>query len=136
MRLWTSRCRTDRNKPSRLKIDFGKSGYNGFFLTDITDFSFFDRFITDFWVTTDAGSYAVSVATLWGHENELSTKFWGSWKAYFCCSSFITVFSYFVPAKTRLGRPPKKHMKKKYENFVNMYSNCFNTIKAFVMSKS
>ena len=49
MRLWTSRSRTDRNTPSRLKIDLGKSGYNGFFvITDITDFSFFDRFITDF----------------------------------------------------------------------------------------
>ena len=32
MRLWTSRCRTDRNTPSRLKIDFGKSVYNGFFI--------------------------------------------------------------------------------------------------------
>ena len=31
MRLWTSRSRTDRNTPSRLKIDLGKSGYNGFF---------------------------------------------------------------------------------------------------------
>ena len=48
MRLWTSRSRTDRNTPSRLKIDLEKSGYNGFFLTDITDFCFFDRFITDF----------------------------------------------------------------------------------------
>ena len=39
MRLWTSRSRTDRNTPSRLKIDLGKSGYNGFFvITDITDF--------------------------------------------------------------------------------------------------
>ena len=49
MRLWTSRSRTDRNTPSRLKIDLGKSGYNGFFvITDITDFSCFDRFKTDF----------------------------------------------------------------------------------------
>ena len=32
MRLWTSRSRTDWNTPSRLKIDLGKSGYNGFFL--------------------------------------------------------------------------------------------------------
>ncbi len=41
MRLWTSRSRTDRNTPSRLNIDLGKSGYNGFFvITDITDFSF------------------------------------------------------------------------------------------------
>ena len=32
MRLWTSRRRTDRNTPSRLKIDLGKSGYNVFFL--------------------------------------------------------------------------------------------------------
>ncbi len=31
MRLWTLRSRTDRNTPSRLKIDLGKSGYNGFF---------------------------------------------------------------------------------------------------------
>ena len=39
MRLWTLRSRTDRNTPSRLKIDLGKSGYNGFFvITDITDF--------------------------------------------------------------------------------------------------
>ncbi len=30
MRLWTLRSRTDRNTPSRLKIDLGKSGYNGF----------------------------------------------------------------------------------------------------------
>ncbi len=57
------------------------------------------------------------LASLWGHENELSTKFWGSLKAYFCCSSFISVFSYFVPAKTRLGRPPKKHMKKNMKFF-------------------
>ena len=49
MRLWTLRSRTDRNTPSRFKIDLGKSGYNGFFfIKDITDFSFFDRFITDF----------------------------------------------------------------------------------------
>ena len=32
MRLWTLRSRTDWNTPSRLKIDLGKSGYNGFFL--------------------------------------------------------------------------------------------------------
>ncbi len=32
MGLWTLRSRTDRNSPSRLKIDLGKSGYNGFFL--------------------------------------------------------------------------------------------------------
>ena len=31
MSLWTSRCRTDRNTPSRLNIDLGKSGYNEFF---------------------------------------------------------------------------------------------------------
>ena len=31
MRLWTLRSRTDRSTPSRLKIDLGKSGYNGFF---------------------------------------------------------------------------------------------------------
>ncbi len=31
MRLWTLRSRTDWNTPSRLKIDLGKSGYNGFF---------------------------------------------------------------------------------------------------------
>ena len=33
MRLWTSRSQTDRNTPklSEWKIDFGKSGYNGFF---------------------------------------------------------------------------------------------------------
>ena len=31
MRLWTLRSRTDRNTPSRLKINLGKSGYNGFF---------------------------------------------------------------------------------------------------------
>ena len=30
MRMWTSRSQTDRNTPSRLKIDFGQSGYNGF----------------------------------------------------------------------------------------------------------
>ena len=49
MRLCTLNSRTDRNTRSRLKIDLGKSGYNGFFvITDITDFSVFDRFITDF----------------------------------------------------------------------------------------
>ena len=31
MRLWTLRSRTDWNTPSRLKIDLGKSGHNGFF---------------------------------------------------------------------------------------------------------
>ena len=40
MRLWTLRSRTDWNTPSRLKIDLGKSGYNGFFvITDMTDLS-------------------------------------------------------------------------------------------------
>ena len=64
MRLWTLRSRTDRNTPSRLKIDLEKSGYNVFFvITDITDFSFFDRFITDFLVITDESSCPVSVAS-------------------------------------------------------------------------
>ena len=41
MRFWTLRSRTDRNTPSRLKIDLEKSGYNGFFvITEITDFRF------------------------------------------------------------------------------------------------
>ena len=31
MRLRTLSSRTDRNTPSRLKVDLGKSGYNGFF---------------------------------------------------------------------------------------------------------
>ena len=31
MRLWTLRSRNDRNTPSRLKIDLGKSEYNGLF---------------------------------------------------------------------------------------------------------
>ena len=44
MRLWTSRSQTDRNTPSEWKIDFGKSGYNGFFV--ITDITVFDRFLT------------------------------------------------------------------------------------------
>ncbi len=30
MRLWTLRSRTDRNTPSRLKIDFRLFEYNGF----------------------------------------------------------------------------------------------------------
>ncbi len=30
IRLWTSRSLTDRNTPSRLIIDLGQSGYNGF----------------------------------------------------------------------------------------------------------
>jgi hypothetical protein len=55
---------------------------------------------------------------------------------YFSCSSFMTVFSYFLPANTRLGGPPKKHMKKKYENFWNMYSNCCNDLKAFAQKKN
>ena len=39
MRLWILRSLNDRNTPSRLKIDLGKSGYNVFFvITDITDF--------------------------------------------------------------------------------------------------
>ena len=32
MRLRTLSSRTDRNTPSRLKVDLGKSGYNGFLL--------------------------------------------------------------------------------------------------------
>ncbi len=49
MRFWTSRSRTDRNTPSRLKIDLGKSGYNGFFCYNgYNGFLLFDRFITDF----------------------------------------------------------------------------------------
>ena len=31
MRLRTLSSRTDRNTPRRLKVDLGKSGYNGFF---------------------------------------------------------------------------------------------------------
>ena len=30
MHMWTSRSQTDRNTPSRLNIDLGQSGYNGF----------------------------------------------------------------------------------------------------------
>jgi hypothetical protein len=30
MHMWTSSSLTDRNTPSRLKIDMGQSGYNGF----------------------------------------------------------------------------------------------------------
>ncbi len=30
MHMWTSRSRTDRNTPSRLKIDLGQSEYKGF----------------------------------------------------------------------------------------------------------
>ncbi len=53
MRLWTLRSRNDRNTPSRLKIDFGKSGYSGLFGYKgsngfLMDFSVFDWFITDF----------------------------------------------------------------------------------------
>ena len=53
MRLWTSRSRTDRNTPSRLKIDLGKSGYNGFFCYNgyngfLPFFNVFGLFITDF----------------------------------------------------------------------------------------
>ena len=53
MRLWTLRSRTDRNTPSRLKIDLGKSGYNGFFCYNgyngfLPFLSVFDRFKTDF----------------------------------------------------------------------------------------
>ncbi len=36
---------------------------------------------------------------------------------------------YFVPAKTRLGVPPKKHIKKN-ENFWKMYSNCLHSVYA------
>jgi hypothetical protein len=53
MRLWTSRSQTDRNTPIGLKIDLGKSVYNGFFCYNgyngfLTYFRVFDRFITDF----------------------------------------------------------------------------------------
>ena len=53
MRLWTSRSQTDRNTPSEWKIDFGKSGYNGFFCYNgyngfLPFFNVFDRFIADF----------------------------------------------------------------------------------------
>ena len=30
MHMWPSRSLTDRNTPSRMKIDLGQSGYNGF----------------------------------------------------------------------------------------------------------
>ena len=30
MHMWPSRALTDRNTPSRMKIDLGQSGYNGF----------------------------------------------------------------------------------------------------------
>jgi hypothetical protein len=43
----------------------------------------------------------------------------------------ITQKRYFVPAKTRLGVPPKKHMKKKYEIFLKMYSNFLYNVEAF-----
>ena len=53
MRLWTSRSQTDRNTPSEWKIDFGQSGYNGFFCYNgyigfLPFFSVFDRLKTDF----------------------------------------------------------------------------------------
>ena len=53
MRLRTLSSRTDRNTPSRLKVDLGKSGYNGFFCYNgynvfLPFFNVFDRFITDF----------------------------------------------------------------------------------------
>ena len=53
MRLWTSKSLTDRNIRGRLKIELGKSGYNGFFCYNgyngfLPFFSVFDRFITDF----------------------------------------------------------------------------------------
>ncbi len=48
----------------------------------------------------------------------------------------INVFSYFVPAKTRLGGPPKKHIKKRYENFWNMYSICIESVYAFTHTKN
>jgi hypothetical protein len=48
MHLWTSISLTDRNTPSRLKIDLRQSGYNGFLYNGYNGFSFFDRFITDF----------------------------------------------------------------------------------------
>ena len=48
MRLWTLRSRTDRNTPSRFKIDFCFFKYNGFFGYNgfITDFLDFNRFST------------------------------------------------------------------------------------------
>ena len=38
MHIWPSRSLTDRNTPSRLKIDFGKSGCNGFFYNGYNGF--------------------------------------------------------------------------------------------------
>ena len=49
MYLWTSRSLTDRNTPSRFKIDLGQSGYNGFLSYNgyngvFLFFTFFDMF--------------------------------------------------------------------------------------------
>jgi hypothetical protein len=47
MHLWTSRSLTDRNKPSRLKIDLGQSEYYGFLSYDgYNGFCCFYRFST------------------------------------------------------------------------------------------
>ena len=140
MHLWPLRSQTDRNTPSQMKINLGQSGYNGFFTYN--GYNGFLMFLTVFrhvWGRKKLGCHHFYVvlrkAASWGHDNELSTKFWRAWKPYICCRSFITLFSYFVPAKTRLGRPPKKHMKKKFEHFLNIYSNCCNTLKALAQKK-
>ncbi len=84
-------------------------GYNGFLLF----LPVFDMF------EYEIGNVQIIIESQSGwrpneEENEFRTKFWGSWKPYFCCSSLITEKSYFVPAKARLGVPQKKHMKKIY----------------------
>ena len=47
MHLWPSRSQTDRNTPSRWKIDLGQSEYNGFLsYNGYNGFCFFYRFST------------------------------------------------------------------------------------------
>ena len=71
--LWPLRSKTDRNTPSRLKIDLGQSEYNGFLSCNgyngfLLFFPFFDMFEDE---------------KNWEHDNELSTEFWGCGLTYF-----------------------------------------------------
>ena len=87
MRYCCQRLQTDRNTPSRFKIDFLFFKYNGFFCYNgfITDFFGFYRFLTFLrtkktWMPPRLG--VQFWGAFWGHENELSTKFWGSGLTY------------------------------------------------------
>ncbi len=84
MRKCCHRLQTNRNTPSRFKIDFKLFKYNRFFIyngyiTFFFNFTGFWHFWGRIWRCAYNNRVPVRVASQRGHENEFCTKFWGSW---------------------------------------------------------